>query len=125
MDFKEDRMVAAIQALPQTGHLEINIRVSAQINISAFGARQKANSFILGHISYMMHAGEPELVVGKRICWRVPVILSQRTIGDVGQVGVVDVDVETGQMAVSPVQIAEIQERAEKIAHHTTLPTAK
>ncbi|MBI3959183.1 MAG: hypothetical protein HY328_10260 [Chloroflexi bacterium] len=109
-------MVAAIQALPQTGHLEVNIRVSAAMNVSSFAARQKADNFILGQISYMMHAGEPELVLSNRILWRVPVILSQRSAGDVGQVGVVDVDVETGRLSVSPAQIAEIQERAKKIA---------
>lgn len=109
-------MVAAIQALPQTGHLEINIRVSADVNFSAFAARQKANSFILSQISYMMHAGEPELMLDKRITWRIPVILSQRSQGDVGQVGTVDVDVETGQLLVDPSQITEIQERADKIA---------
>lgn len=48
-------MVAAIQALPQTGRLEVNIRVSADMNVSAYAARQKANCFILSQISYMMH----------------------------------------------------------------------
>lgn len=117
-------MVAAIQALPQTGRLEVNIRVSAAMNVSAFAARQKANSFILSQISYMMHAGEPELVLNNRIIWRVPVILSQRSRGDVGQVGAVDVDVETGQLTVTPVQIEEMQERAEDIARRTPSPTA-
>lgn len=116
-------MVAAIQALPQTGRLEVNIRVSADMNVSAFAARQKANSFILGQISYMMHAGEPELILGKRILWRVAVILSQRSVGDVGQVGTVDVDVETGQLTVTPLQIEEMQERAEKITRRATPPT--
>lgn len=113
---KEEHMVAAIQALPQTGHLEVNIRVSAQVNVSAFVARQKADSFILSQISYMMHAGEPELVLNNRILWRVPVVLSQRSRGNVGQVGAVDVDVETGQLAVTPLQIEEMQERADGTA---------
>jgi hypothetical protein len=115
-------MVAAIQALPQTGRLEVNIRVSADMNVSAYAARQKANSFILSQISYMMHGGEPELILGKRILWRVPVILSQRSQGDVGQVGAVDVDVETGQLTVTPLQIEEIQARAEEIARRTSSP---
>ena len=62
-------MVAAIQALPQTGRLEVNIRVSADMNVSAFAARQKANSFILSQISYRMHAGEPKLILGNRVYW--------------------------------------------------------
>jgi hypothetical protein len=44
-----------------------------------------------------MHSGEPQLVVGECICWRIPVILSMPPTGDRGEVGAIDVDVETGQ----------------------------
>ena len=77
--------------------------------------RYKVNSFILSEISYMMHAGEPDLILGERICWRVPVILSLPSIGDLGEVGSLDVDVETGQMHTSLTQIAEIENRAETL----------
>lgn len=115
-------MVAAIQSLPQTGKLEVEIRVSADVNISAYAARQKANGFLLSHVGYMLHAGEPELVIGPRIVWRVPVILSQRSRGDVGQVGALDVDVETGQVIIRPSQIEEMQTRADEIARRTPSP---
>lgn len=116
-------MVAAIQTLPQTGKLEVSIRVSADVNISAYAARQKANGFLLSHVGYMLHAGEPELVIGPRIVWRVPVILSQRSVGDVGLAGSIDVDVETGQINVRPAQIEEIQTRADEIARRTPSAT--
>jgi len=63
-----------------------------------------------------MHAGEPQLVVGERICWRVPVILSLPPIGDLGEVGTVDVDVETGQVLVTQALVEEIEQRAEYLA---------
>jgi hypothetical protein len=63
----------------------------------------------------MMHAGEPILVVGERICWRVPIILSQTSKGDVGETGSIDVDVETGQLYITPKQITEIEARAEDL----------
>lgn len=117
-------MGATLQAFPQTGRLEVDIRVSADVNLSAYAARQKADGFLLSHVGYMLHAGDPELVLGKRIVWRVPVILSQRSVGDVGQVGTVDVDVETGQINITPSQIEEIQSRADKIAQRSPLPAA-
>lgn len=113
-------MSSTLKSLPKTGHLEVEIKVTADVNISAYAARQKVNGFILSDISYMMHAGEPTLVIDERICWRVPVILSLTSRGDVGEVGVIDVDVETGQIHVTPQLIAEINARAEGFALSTT-----
>ena len=62
-----------------------------------------SESFRLSEISYMMHAGEPELVVSDRIMWRVPVILSLTAHG---AYVAITVDVESGQMAISPETMA-------------------
>jgi len=109
-------MASLIESLPKTGRLEVDIKVAADVNISAYAARQKVNDFVLSDISYMMHAGDSVLVLAERICWRVPVILSLTSRGDVGEVGAIDVDVETGQMHVTPQLIAEINARAEGLA---------
>lgn len=109
-----------IESLPKTGRLEVDIKVTADVNISAYAARQKVNSLVLSEISYMMHATEPSLVLGDRICWRVPVILSLTSVGDVGEVGTIDVDVETGQIHISPQQIAEIEARAQDLARRSS-----
>ena len=116
-------MTAAVESLPKTGRLEVDIKVTADVNFSAVASRQKVNSFVLSEISYMMHAGTPMLIVGERICWRVPVILSLTTQGDVGEVGAIDVDVETGQMLVTPQLLAEINSRAELLAAYSPPPT--
>ncbi len=116
-------MPVIVESLPVTGRLEVDIKVTAEVNFTAVAARQKVNSFVLSEISYMMHAGTPSLTVGERICWRVPVILSLTTQGDVGEVGAIDVDVETGQMHLTPQLLAEINHRAEALATHST-PTA-
>jgi len=116
-------MMTLLEAIPQTGHLEVDIKVSANVNVSAFSARQKVNSFVLSEISYLIHAGQPTLVVGERIFWRVPVILSLASRGDVGEVGHFDVDIETGQIQTSPQLIAEIEDHAETIAARTASQT--
>jgi hypothetical protein len=122
---KEDKtMAVTLEAIPKTGHLQVDIKVSADVNVTAFTARQKVNNFVLSEISYMMHAGEPSLVVDERIYWRVPVILSLTSHGDVGEVGYLDVNIETGQIQISPSQIAEIEARAEGLAAHTPPKTA-
>jgi hypothetical protein len=88
-------------------------------NVSAYAARQQVDSFILDEVSYMMHAGEPSLLFGERIFWRVPVVLSLTSRGVVGEVGTIAVDVESGQIHVSPDVISEICARAEGLALHT------
>lgn len=117
-------MVVQLNALPQTGRLEIDIKVTSDINVSAYAARQKVDTFVLSEISYMMHAGEPNLVVGDSICWRVPVVLSLSSHGDVGDVGAIDVNAQTGQLIVTPQLIAEVNARAEGLAAHYTSEAA-
>jgi hypothetical protein len=117
-------MTSLIETLPQTGRLEVEIKVTADINVSAYAAKQKVNGFVLSDISYMMHAGNPTLVLGQRIYWRVPIILSLTSRGDVGEVGAIDVDVETGQMRVTPQLIAEINVHAEGLALSAASTTA-
>ncbi len=108
-------MNANVESIPKTGRIEVDIKVTADVNISAYAARQKVNNLVLSEISYMMHAAEPALVVGDRICWRIPVILSLTSVGDVGEVGTIDVDVETGQVHFSPQQMKEMEACAQDL----------
>lgn len=105
---------------PSSGQLSINIQLSATVNVTAFSARQKVTGFVADELSTNMHAAEPTLVVGDRICWRVPVILSMPPTGDRGEVGTVDVDVETGQLQITPKLIQEIERRAEYLATYSS-----
>jgi len=103
---------------PQSGQLAIDIHLSATINVTAFSARQKVSGFVADEISTNMHGGEPKLIVGERICWRVPVILSMSPAGDRGEVGAIDVDIETGQLTIPRALVEEIEHRAEYLAAH-------
>lgn len=40
-------MASLVESLPQTGRLEVDIRVRADVNISAYAARQKVNPQLL------------------------------------------------------------------------------
>jgi hypothetical protein len=118
-------MASLVESIPKTGRLEVDIKVVADVNISAYAARQKVNAFVLSEISYMMHAGTPMLVLAERMCWRVPVILALTSRGDVGEVGAIDVDVETGQMHVTAQLIVEINACAEGLALSTAPAAAR
>ena len=113
-------MDVAVKQLPRTGRLQIDIRVSADMNFSAIAARRRVGRFVADEISYLMRGGEPDLVVTDRIYWRVPVVLTLSGHGNVGSVGTIDMDVETGQLHVTPELIAEIQQRATDLAARRT-----
>lgn len=99
-----------------TGHVEISVKVTSDVNVTAFTAQQKVSGFVLSEISNLMHGGTPSLVVGERLYWRVPVILSMPPHGDLGEVGTIDVDAESGEMQVTQGLTEEIKERAQALA---------
>jgi len=103
---------------PRAGQLAIDVHLSATVNVTEFSARQKVTGFVVDEISTNMHGGPPHLVVGERICWRVPVILSLPPRGDLGEVGTIDVDIQTGQLLITRALIEEIKRRAEYLVAH-------
>ena len=109
-------MQAILEATPQVGHITVNIRVDAPMNVSAYMARRKVGVFAMNEVSYLLRAGDPQLIIGARLAWRVPISLTLRSKGVVGEIGHIDVDVETGQMHVMPNQIEEMNQRAEAFA---------
>jgi hypothetical protein len=111
--------IAFEQFMPNTAQLHINIQLAAPVNVTSFSARQKVTGFVADEISTNMHGGEPTLVIADRIYWRVPIILSLPPIGDRGTIGEINVDVETGQLQITPENIAEIEARAEYCATRT------
>ena len=104
--------------LPQikAAQVDINIHVSAQLNVSPFIARQKVNRLLLTEASTGLGGDEPHLVVSQEhLCWRVPIHLALPSRGKLGQVGEIDVDVQTGQVLVDEDQLQEIVDHAERL----------
>jgi hypothetical protein len=115
-------METMIEQIPQAGRIQLTIQVSADLNYSASAARRIAGRFVADEIGYLLRSGEPTLVAGEHICWRVPIILAFPHTGPVGTVGTVDVDVETGQLYITPEQIAEVTRHAQDLAAHYPSP---
>lgn len=107
--------------VPKSGHLEIDIKLSADVTVSAFVAKQKVNLFLATEVGNLLHAGEPSLAIAEKIFWRVPVMFSLPSTGPVGQVGEIDVDVESGEVQITPSLIESITRHAETLAARTPL----
>lgn len=100
--------------LPATGRVNIKIEISAEINVSAFVARQKANRFLIMQAGDQLSAKDPELVVGPTLHWRVPVQYAPSRRGPLGIVWHLLVATETGEVEVADGQTTEdLLERAE------------
>ena len=107
--------------IPERGMLELNVNQSIEIKVTAEEARRKVNRWLLDYVSYMMHADPPTFVVdGAQAVWRVPAILTASTVGVVGTVGMVEVDVKTGVMSNSDERKEQILQCAHTLA--TRLP---
>jgi hypothetical protein len=95
------------------GQVRVDIRIEADLNVSAFVARRKVTGYVLDHVSDHMAGDEPSLVVdGERFLWRVPVYLAVLPQGRLGQVGTIDVDAQNGQLLVTKELIEEMRSHA-------------
>ncbi len=109
-------MQVALEELPRVGDIQLTIQVSATFNYSARAAQRVVGRFAADEISYLLRAGEPTLAIRERLFWRVPLTLSFPDADHVGDVGTVDVDVETGQMLIDPEQLKQVTEHANFLA---------
>ena len=81
--------------------LDIHISIVATIHVDAKTARRRVTSWLVSEVGNMLVGGVPQLVISNRSVWRVPAILTSSSVGTIGQVGVVDVDSESGEILVS------------------------
>jgi hypothetical protein len=107
--------------LPRTGRLQVDIHLTAEVNVTAAVARRKVNAFLATHVGNLLLADEPALTLGERIVWRVPVDLTAPPEGRLGRVGEVDVDVESGELLLDDAQIEEIKVHARRLAAGSAL----
>jgi len=108
-------METVLEQIPHTGNIQLTIQINADFHYSAKAAQRLARRFVADEISYLLRVEDPSLVAGERLCWRLPIVLALPAHGTVGQVGVVDVDVETGRLLLTMEQINLIRDQARKL----------
>src|SRR5438132_1624212 len=109
--------------LPTDSIVDINIRVTQPLNITAFTARQRVTQYVMQELSTQLGGDSPELTVGERVYWSVPVVFTLPGKGVLGRVGVLRVDAGTGELLTDPQSLQEMTRHAEQLAQRTTLST--
>ncbi len=107
--------------VPEGAKLDISISLSAQANITAFVARQKVTQFVMKEISSQLRGDSPDLLVGDRLCWSVPVVMTSPAQGIIGTVGEVRVDAGTGEILADAATVQGIADHAERLAQRSPL----
>lgn len=113
--------------LPQTkGFLDLRLDQRIEINVPASQAQRQVNEFVHLDISTQLHALPPVLVVNPEghSFWRVPIHLTLPAFGDVGEVGCIQVNTQTGQIDMSPSLLTQLNDKADALAHRFTSSTA-
>ena len=108
-------METILEQIPESGEIRLTIQITARFNFSADAAQKFVRRFVADEIAYLLRAERPTLVVGKRLVWRVPVVIALPGRGMAGQAGTIDVDVEDGRLLVTPDVIAAIAQRAKEL----------
>ena len=107
---------------PETGPLDIDIKLTANIQVTPETARRQVSVLVGNQIADLLHGERPDLVLREDgAYWRVPVVLSSRSLGRIGAVGSIDVHVETGELTITEQTVAEIEDRAQRFAVGTAL----
>ena len=106
---------------PQGANVAVRIELTAQANITPFVARQRVTGFVIREIGDRMRGNEPELVVGERLCWSVPVVLTSGIRGVVGKVGDILVDTTTGELPLEKDIVQRMSNDADRLAERSPL----
>src|SRR5438034_9409231 len=94
--------------LPTESTLDITIRVTQPLNITSFSARQRVTQYVMQELSTQLGADTPELIVGERVYWSVPVVFTLPGKGILGRVGTLRVDAATGELLTDAETLREI-----------------
>jgi hypothetical protein len=82
-------------------------------------AQRIANGYLVDYVGDLLEAGTPELAQHGR--WSMPILLSNVRRGNLGEVGVICVDRETGQVIFSEEDRAKVKARARLLARSSSL----
>ncbi|NKQ37358.1 MAG: hypothetical protein HF973_17295 [Chloroflexi bacterium] len=94
------------------------------MQIDAAAARRLVNRQVVAELSTGLAAGDPELTIrGEQLIWRVPISLSLPGLGELGQVGDIEVDAQTGEILSGAVEREQILQHAHRLYTGSPLPT--
>jgi hypothetical protein len=101
---------------PYGAKVQIKVEVVADVRISAETAQEIADDFLLMEVGDLLAAGEPSLRAAERLAWEVPIFLSNAAQGNLGEVGRLLVDAETGTIEFTEQDRREIKAHARALS---------
>jgi hypothetical protein len=110
------------QGIQEAQELDIHISIVAAVEVDARTARRKVTGWLVSEVGNMLMGGTPQLMIGTKTVWRVPVILTSSIVGMVGQVGFVDIDGATGDLLLYDELIEQILKNVEHLNSSTLSP---
>src|SRR5437899_12482377 len=102
--------------LPTESTLDITIRVTQPLNLTSFSGREGVTQYVMSELSTQLGGDVPELTVGERVYWSVPIVFTLPGKGVVGRVGTLRVDAGTGDLLTDPQTEREIMQHAEQFS---------
>lgn len=102
--------------IPEKGKVELNVQRSFEIKVTAEEARRQVNRWLHDHVTMLIGAELPALVIGEQVVWRVPAVFRVPDLGRVGVVGTIDVEVNSGVMTIPTDLDLELEGKAEELA---------
>jgi hypothetical protein len=108
--------------LPESGLFELNIHQTVDIQVNADTARRRVTRYVGDTIGDLLYGEQPTLVLQvQRAVWRVPVAIATGESGRIGQVGVIDVNVKTGELDITEPLVEEIKKNARRLVTRSPL----
>jgi hypothetical protein len=108
--------------LPPETEVKIEVSLTAHLKITDLTAQRQVSKLLLDQVGNLLYGESPSLVVGRQLVWRVPVWLGLPTTGPVGQVGMLDVDAQTGEVLFTQQLLEDIAERGNVLAQRAASP---
>jgi len=107
--------------IPKVKNIQFKFELQGDFNITSFVAKQKVNRYLLMNTGNLIHALEPDLVIGDNLYWKVGVGYSTPEKGFLGQVGYILVEAINGNLLLeNSTSIREIEANAECLYRQTS-----
>lgn len=110
------------KGVEQMDGIDIQISIQATVNVNAQTAQRRVTKWLVSEVGNMLVGGTPQLVISRETVWRVPVILTSSQVGEVDEVGSVDVNAESGDLLLDDALRDQILGSVADV-NYPTLPT--
>lgn len=111
------------EGVQHTQKLDIQVSIVATVNINARAARRQATAWLVSEVGNMLIGGPPQLLISRQCTvWRVPAVLTSSIAGHIGEVGVVEINAENGELILTDQLKGQILNNVKRLTRSTPTP---